>query len=75
MYYTSQNISELEAYNTLVVEGEGYDGIYTTDWASIIEHPNGADYAILKQKKYEAELTELETLSSDWFPNIEEDEL
>jgi hypothetical protein len=72
MYYTSQNKSELEAYNTLVVEGEGYDGIYTTDWASIIEHPNGADYAILKHPKYDAELTIEESLSDDWFPPIEE---
>ena len=68
-YYTSTTSSELEAYNTLVVEGEGYDGIYTTDWASIIEHPNGADYAILKHPNYDAELTMEESLSEDWFPN------
>lgn len=67
MYYTSQNRSELVAYNEAVNSGEGYSGT-TTTWAKIIEHPNGADYAILKHKKYEAELTELETLTSDWFP-------
>jgi len=67
MYYTSQNRSELVAYNEAVNSGEGYNGT-TTTWAEIIEHPNGADYAILKHPKYEAELTELETLTTDWFP-------
>ena len=67
MYYTSQNRSELVAYNESVNSGEGYNGT-TTTWAKIIEHPNGADYAILKHPKYEAELTELETLTTDWFP-------
>lgn len=67
MYYTSQNRSELVAYNEAVKSGENYNGT-TTQWAEIIEHPNGAYYAILKHKKYEAELTELETLTSDWFP-------
>jgi hypothetical protein len=67
MYYTSQNRSELVAYNEAVNTGEGYNGT-TTTWAEVIEHPNGADYAILKHPKYDAELTELETLTSDWFP-------
>lgn len=66
MYYTSQNRSELVAYNEAVNSGEGYNGT-TTQWAEFIEHPNGADYAILKHPKYDAELTELETLTSDWF--------
>jgi hypothetical protein len=67
MYYTSQNREELIAYNEAVNSGEGYNGT-TTTWAKIIERPNATDYAILKHKKYEAELTELETLTSDWFP-------
>lgn len=71
MYYTSTNKSELEAYNTLVVEGEKYDGVYTTDWATVIAHPNNTDYAILKHPSYEAELTLEETLGDDWFPQIE----
>jgi hypothetical protein len=73
MYYTSQNRSELVAYNEAVNSGEGYKGT-TTTWAKIIEHPNGADYAILKHPNYDAELTLVESLSEDWFPNIEEDE-
>ena len=71
-YYTSQNKSELEAYNTLVVEGEGYDGVYTTDWATIISHPNGTDYAILKHNSYEVSLTEEDALGEEWFPQAEE---
>lgn len=67
MYYTSKNRSELVAYNEAVDSGEGYSGT-TTTWAKIIEHPNGLDFAILKHPKYDAELTELETLTSDWFP-------
>ena len=35
---------------------------------SIIEHPNGSDYAILKHDSYTAELTEEETLGAEWFP-------
>ena len=67
MYYTSQDRNELEAYNTLVTTGEGYNGT-TTDWATIIEHPNGSDYAILKHDSYTAELTEEETLGAEWYP-------
>jgi hypothetical protein len=71
MYYTSQNREGLVAYNEAVNSGEDYNGT-TTQWATIIEHPNGADYAILKHKNYEAELTLVESLSDDWFPPIEE---
>ena len=68
MYYTSTNKADLEAYNDKVVWGEGYDGVYTTDWASTVKHPNGVDYAMLKHKDYDAELTIIETLGADWFP-------
>ena len=67
-YYISTNKADLEAYNTLVVEGEGYDGVYTTDWATPIAHPNGQDFAILKHDSYTSELTEEEALSAEWFP-------
>ena len=69
MYYTSTNKADLEAYNKKVVWGEEYDGVHTTDWASIIEHPNGVDFAMLKHDNYTTELTTLETLSEDWFPS------
>jgi len=70
MYYTSTNREELVAYNEAVNSGEGYNGT-TTQWAEIIEHPNRTDYAILKHPKYDAELTELETLGAEWFPQNE----
>ncbi len=69
MYYTGTNKADLEAYNKKVVWGENYDGVYTTDWAQVIEHPNGVDFAMLKHPNYNTELTLLETLSEDWFPS------
>jgi len=68
MYYTSTNREELVAYNEAVNTGEGYTET-TTEWAEIIEHPNGKDFAILKHPSYEAELTLAESLGDDWFPD------
>jgi len=68
MYYTSTNREELVAYNEAVNSGEGYNGT-TAQWAEIIEHPNGKDLAILKHPSYEAELTLVESLGDDWFPD------
>ena len=68
MYYTSKNKTELEAYNILVSQSENYDGVTTIGWAKVVEHQNGEDFAILAHSKYESELTELESLSEDWFP-------
>ena len=66
MYYISQNRSELEDYNKLVTESEAYDGRFTTDWASIIEHQKGNLFAIFKHENYSAELEEIDNLD-DWF--------
>ena len=71
MYYKSTNREELVAYNEAVNSGEGYNGT-TTQWANVIEHPNGVDYAIIKHANYDAVLTLVESLSDDWFPPIEE---
>ena len=71
MYYISQDRNELEAYNTLVVEGEGYDGVFTKRWATIVAHPNGLDFAILKHPNYDATLTIEESLGAEWYPNPE----
>ena len=68
MYYISTNKADLIAYNNLVKVGERYDGTTTTDWAKVIEHPNGLQYAILRHQKYQTDLQELVTLSEDWFP-------
>ena len=70
MYYIGTQ-EQCEAYNQTVVEGKQYPG-KTNRWANVIPHPNGTDFAILKNGAYEVEgLTELESLSSDWFPEIE----
>lgn len=70
MYYTSTTKAELEDYNQLVTDGENYSSS-TTDWAEVIEHPSGTDFAIIKHPNYETELTLVESLSEDWFPNSE----
>jgi hypothetical protein len=69
MYYIGTQ-EQCEAYNQMVTEGKNYPGL-TNRWANLIAHPNGTDFAILKNAAYEAELTELESLTSDWFPEIE----
>jgi hypothetical protein len=69
-YYTSTTKADLEAYNTLVTTGEGYNGT-TTNWATIVEHPNGLDFAILKHPNYDATLTIEESLGAEWYPNPE----
>jgi len=69
-YYTSTTKADLEAYNTLVTTGEGYNGT-TTNWATIVEHPNGLDFAILKHPNYDATLTIQESLGAEWYPNPE----
>lgn len=70
MYYTSQNTDELVTYNESVNSAEGYSGT-TTTWANIIEHPNGVDFAIKKHPKYDTELTLVESLTDDWFPELD----
>lgn len=66
MYYISENKAELEAYNQLVSDGEKYDGVSTKEWASIIEHKEGNEFAILANPKYSAELNTVESLDG-WF--------
>ena len=68
MYYTSNDRVELETYNDLVSQSENYDGTTTTDWANVIEHPNGLQFAILRHQKYQTDLNTVDALSSDWFP-------
>jgi len=62
-------------YDNQVTIGESYNQDRGINWAIIHQHPNGTDYAILKHPDYDAELTLVESLTDDWFPNIEEDEL
>lgn len=68
MYYISNNKADLEAYNQKVVDGEGYDGTTTKDWANIIEHVDGNQFAIFKHDKYHDDnLQTLDDLNESWF--------
>ena len=67
MYYTSNDRAELETYNDLVSQSENYDGISTTQWANVIEHKDGNQFAILANPKYLSEtLTTVDVLDG-WF--------
>ena len=67
MYYISNDKSELETYNDLVSQSENYDGISTTQWANVIEHKDGNQFAILANPKYPSEsLATAESLDG-WF--------
>ena len=68
MSYYKATYQECLDYDNRVTAGEAYNQDRGINWAIIHEHPNGVDFAILKHPNYEAELTELETLTSDWFP-------
>lgn len=70
MYYISNDITEIEAYNTLVTQGEGYNGT-TQQWASVITHKDGNQFAILKNNNYPSEMQEIESLEG-WFETQEE---
>jgi hypothetical protein len=67
MYYKGTK-EDCEEYNSVVVDGESYDGVYTIDWAKVIAHPNGADFAIKAHDKYESLMSTLSNLGSAWFP-------
>ena len=68
MYYISDNKEDLIQYNQRVAEGEQYDGTFTTDWANIIEHQNGNQFAIFKHEKYDdLNLKTLNDLDESWF--------
>lgn len=71
MFYISQNKEELVAYNETVNAGKNYTG-FTNNWAEVMSHPNGVDFAIVKHKDYTAEFEELDLLPSDWWPDPEE---
>ena len=67
MYYTSTNQNDLIAYVERVNVGEQYNGT-TTTWANVIKHDSQNLWAVKVHPKYEEELTQEETLGSDWFP-------
>ena len=71
MYYISTNKEELELYNMIVSRDEKYDGVSTTQWANVITHKDGSQFAILANPKYPSEsLATLESLDG-WFEETE----
>lgn len=69
MYYTGTE-EECNDYLQTVNKGENYSGT-TTTWANVIKHYSQNLYAIVKHDKYSAELSTLDSLSSDWFPPMD----
>ena len=70
MYYKGTK-EQCEEYNTIVTEGEEYDGVHTIKWSSVIEHVNRTDFAIKAHPNYESEMSTLSEID-DWFPEEEE---
>lgn len=68
MYYIGTK-AECEAYDSIVTSGENYQAP-TTNWANIIQHPTEDKCAILKHDNYSTPMTEVETLTEDWY-NLE----
>ena len=67
-YYITNNKAEAEAYNTAVTAAHGYNMQDTVRWANIIEHPNGNQFAIMAAPAVEANMSKVDELTSDWFP-------
>lgn len=68
MYYIGTK-KQCEDYNQEVTLGQNYQGI-TRQWASVIEHPTENKCAIVKHDNYSTPMTEVETLTEDWY-NLE----
>lgn len=69
-YYITTNKAEAEAYNTSVTQAHGHSGS-TTQWANVIEHPNGNQFAIQKAQFLSSDMQLVNELSKDWFPDVE----
>ena len=59
---------ECNEYDNLVTIGESYNKERGINWGIIHEHPNQIDFSIIKHPKYDAQMTEVDSLSDDWFP-------
>ena len=62
---------QCEEYNTIVTEGEEYDGVNTKTWALVIEHINGKDCAVKAHSGYESLMSTLSSIPDSWFPEEE----
>ena len=68
MYYIGTH-NECQQYNELVTINSHYDGVYTKIWATLIQHPNGVDFAVKKHPDYPSTMQEVSALPADWFVN------
>ena len=69
MYYTGTQ-EQLEAYLSEVNTGENYSG-GTTKWAEVIKHHTQNKYAIVAHPNYPSQLATINSLPSDWFPQLD----
>ena len=65
MYYTSEDRAECLAYNEAVKAVKNYSGV-TTDWASVIEHKDGGQFAIIACPDVDSTMQTAESLEG-WF--------
>ena len=70
MYYKGTK-EQCEEYNTIVTEGEEYDGVHTKTWAVVIQHINEKEYAIKAHPEYESLMSTLSSIPDSWFPEEE----
>lgn len=66
MYYIGTE-AECQAYNDEVTQGSNYDMVNCLRWADIVEHKDGALFAIKAHPNFPSELTQLEQFTEDWF--------
>jgi len=69
MAYYLGTYQECINYDIIVTQSEQY--VHNDNWAEPRVHPNGTDFAIKKHEKYDAELTLVESLGDDWFPDVD----
>lgn len=69
MAYYLATYQECIEYDNTVTQGERY--VHNDNWAEPRVHPDGNNYAIRKHPNYEAELTLVESLTDDWFPELD----
>lgn len=69
MSYYLGTYQECVNYDHIVTQGEKY--VHNDNWAEPRVHPNGNEYAIKKHRNHEVELRLTESLSEDWFPELD----
>lgn len=67
MFYISSSKKDLEDYNNIIAQGEGYDMKHTKKYSNITKHPSLELYAILKHPDYNIEKETIQHLDNGWF--------